>query len=260
MCVCVCVCVFSLSISRNVFSNRRFKHFVLFFSEISKIWHSGGLYSYKSWLPIYPSFKSGVFASENGPGPTQPLTLIVRFISDILIGESFWLNSSTACTFPEPWTDAPNISDNSGDVIHDVITDVYKYLGSYGNRMIGDLTVDKELNDTSLVLRFGRFVGTVKPTLTANKFLVDTLGDFRLVSHFGNSTKFISAYFRYELNGKFQEIELDTVTFRRDIKFSDPLPLDESESFCTSLALLKTEPYLTLFTITVVSSVLNINN
>ena len=171
----------------------------------------------------------------------MPLKTIVGYISDILIGEPAWLNSSTACTFPEPWTAAPHKSDNIGDVIHDVIKDVHKYIGTYGNRMVGDLTVNKGKDDTSLLLMFGRFVGIVKPTSTVNKFLVDTFNDLRMLTHFGNTTRLIPAYFKQESSGQFQVIELDSVTFRRS----------ESDSPSANLARLKTEPHLTLLIATV---------
>ncbi|XP_041357397.1 uncharacterized protein LOC121374360 [Gigantopelta aegis] len=240
--------------------NYGYAWFIGHYREYTKIWHSGGLHSYKSLISFYPKFNAGVFVTENGPGPRLPLNVIVPYISDILIGQNTWLNSSTACSFPQPWTASANKSDNSGDVTHDVIKNAHKYIGSYGNRMVGDLTVDEGKNDNSLILKFGRVVGIIKPTSTGNKFLLDTTDDFRLLTHFGNNTKLISTEFKEESNGQFQAIEVYTITFRRDIQFSDPFPPDETDVPCTSLAVRKIKPELILLLLTMASIVMrNIN-
>ncbi len=81
------------------------------------------------------------------------------YISDILLGESPWLNVSTECTSPSPW-----VSDYAShtNVPHNInITkqnfDFTQYIGVYGHLAFGNISVYKNNSDNKLHMKFGRF-------------------------------------------------------------------------------------------------------
>ncbi|KAK7098053.1 hypothetical protein V1264_004941 [Littorina saxatilis] len=71
-----------------------------------KVWHSGGIVTFSSRLWLLPGAGAGLFVATNGPqtkAKGHALTAITSMAADLLLGEKFWLNSSTVCTFPAPW-------------------------------------------------------------------------------------------------------------------------------------------------------------
>lgn len=70
------------------------------------MWHSGGIVTYSSRLWLFPGVEAGLFVATNGPQTRDKghaLTAITSLAADMLLGEKFWLNSSTVCSFPAPW-------------------------------------------------------------------------------------------------------------------------------------------------------------
>ena len=72
---------------------------------------------------------------------------MVHYISDALLRQSQWLNSSTACTFPAPWRhDDP---DDEEDVVmnvppplpNDTIANLHSYAGVYSHPGFGNILI-----------------------------------------------------------------------------------------------------------------------
>ncbi|XP_060605765.1 uncharacterized protein LOC132758228 [Ruditapes philippinarum] len=76
--------------------------FISSYRDFRRIWHSGGLFSYVSLIWLYPDEQIGVFANVDGPGtvasPTYALRTILSYVSDILLGQTPWLDFETACS------------------------------------------------------------------------------------------------------------------------------------------------------------------
>lgn len=160
----------------------------------SKIWHSGGIVTFSSRLWLLPGVDAGLFVATNGPQTSQKaqaLTVITSMAADLLLGESPWLNSSTICTFPFPWTknshssrtsqkrDNCSMQNESKMVIKTEVTSpsTNDLEGIYYHKAFGEITVetveseqksncntaDGELAAT-MMLKFGRF-GQLKLTM-----------------------------------------------------------------------------------------------
>lgn len=81
-------------------------HIIHCVAGFKKVWHSGGIVTYSSRLWLFPGVGAGLFVATNGPQTRdkgQALTAITGMAADLLLGETFWLNSTTVCTFPAPW-------------------------------------------------------------------------------------------------------------------------------------------------------------
>ncbi|XP_002731344.1 uncharacterized protein LOC100376556 [Saccoglossus kowalevskii] len=68
--------------------------------------HAGAYPAFGSKLTIYKDVNIGIFTATNGPygiNDHDAMSRIQAYASDILLGEEPWLNTTTACTFPEPW-------------------------------------------------------------------------------------------------------------------------------------------------------------
>lgn len=92
----------------------------------------------------------GIYTSCNGPplsSTTQVLKSILRYVSDIILGETPWLNATTVCTFPAPWVTEDEADDNS--MSHDPLPDddpprpLESYTGTFTNPGFGDIIISR---------------------------------------------------------------------------------------------------------------------
>lgn len=131
--------------------------------------HSGGISTFISRLVLMPDAQVGIFLAINGPSPSEHTTRLMQallmHIMDHALGLPPWLNSSTLCTFPEPWISAP-ISDPpspaeheaevaEAEVFGDVTLDIYA--GRYSHPGFGDMDVYVNDTDLHLHVRYGRY-------------------------------------------------------------------------------------------------------
>ncbi|XP_067661435.1 uncharacterized protein [Haliotis asinina] len=200
-----------------------------------KIMHSGGLFSYITYLTLLPDLDFGIFTSANGPGTRDEgnaQKAIAYYISDILIGDQPWLNSSTGCTFPMPWEDVSESSQNNSDITNTEVECLDCYIGRYGNYMFGDLDVVQS-SESSLELHYGRLWGSLNTTADKSTFKVDFFGSFRFLSRPGNETFLAKVIFRGLNEGKYSTVDLILVrklTFTRGISFHDKNIFTSAES------------------------------
>ena len=132
----------------------------------------------------------GIYTSVNGPmndAATQALRVIHFYASDLLLGEVPWLNSSSACRFPEPWLktalkrikhrSSRNNNNNNGNDDDDKVDlheddspskrDKYSvrlirrplsaYVGTYGHLAFGNITIYQNVTSGLLHMKHGRF-------------------------------------------------------------------------------------------------------
>ena len=124
------------------------------------MWHSGGLTTYKTRVWLYPDVGLGLFVSSNGPlgaASSWGLILTLQYLSDLLLGEEPWLNTSTLCTFPEPWKPSPPVV-NMTPPADDPVRDAGDYTGTYHHHVFGNVTVTLDPGTNALKLQMARYL------------------------------------------------------------------------------------------------------
>ena len=153
------------------------------------MFHGGYLYGYNAQLSLLPDADVGVFLALNGDDYTSlGRFLIHAFLMDLALDEEPWLNTTTVCTFPEPWVPLPfaeelvqkiasrddgprhrfTKSDESSDFPYP--SDLTPYTGVYGDFYYGNVTVFSD-DSQSLFIQYGTLQPTrLEPTGTENVF------------------------------------------------------------------------------------------
>ena len=120
----------------NMLSRYGYAWFISEYRGFRNVWHSGGLYSYKTMLWTFPDMNTGLFTSISGPasGMDDYFHRIVSFyfMADHVLGLTPWLNKTTACSFPEPWVRPSNL-DLPGLEKPISVTNLAEFVGSYTN-------------------------------------------------------------------------------------------------------------------------------
>ncbi|CAH1781743.1 unnamed protein product [Owenia fusiformis] len=63
---------------------------------------------YESQITLFPDRKLGIYTAMNGlmgPSAYIALRMMHQYIADVMMGQKPWLNRTTGCTFPEPWSE-----------------------------------------------------------------------------------------------------------------------------------------------------------
>lgn len=127
------------------------------------MWHSGGIAGYVSMLWLFPDLESGVFVALTGAKDNQhshSVDAIVNQAADLLIGDTPWLNQSTACSFPAPWKDVTPVPRGTTkepypELYWNISESADVYAGLYGHLAFGNMTVTTD--DHGILLHYGRF-------------------------------------------------------------------------------------------------------
>ncbi|XP_067661420.1 uncharacterized protein [Haliotis asinina] len=181
--------------------------------------HTGDLVSYVSSLVLYPDLDTGIFISANGAGTMDEHTaerLISFYISDTLIDDTPWLNSSTACAFPVL---SPRL--NNSDVTNAEVECLDCYIGKYGNYLFGDVDVRRG-SGSSLELHYGKLRGSLNTTADKSTFKLDIWDPLRFLSRPGNETFLFPVRFYGLNNGEYSKVDLGyKFTFSKGISVYD---------------------------------------
>ncbi|XP_070561636.1 uncharacterized protein [Ptychodera flava] len=162
--------------------------------------HGGSFPAFGSRLNIYPDANVGVFVSVNGPWDGDDgaaMQRIEAFASDLLLGEEPWLNTTTACTFPEPWQQSSAADLDRIVASHKKVKMAHEneskklpaaskvqtsrpledYVGVYGHKALGNCSVWLEDGSENLSYRYGEYaIGELIPTPQENIFFVTMVG------------------------------------------------------------------------------------
>ncbi|KAH3727933.1 hypothetical protein DPMN_053879 [Dreissena polymorpha] len=132
---------------------------------------NGNLFSYTASIWMFPEKNISMFASINGPqfpGMDIFIKTVLWYLSDMLLGETPWLNIDTACSFPKPWFTPPTFNIPAPPVYEN------EYLADYVGNYISDLLpavviAFKQDGSPKPALRFemGRITGDLWPTSTS---------------------------------------------------------------------------------------------
>ena len=120
------------------------------------MWHTGGWFSYSAIAVVYRQKNLAYFITLNGPTPRPDSAMypLSYLVSDVLLQEARWINTSVACSFPSPWKTRNTQSTAAQTTSHDykeISTDASKsYTGKYGHKLYGNINVFYE-NKTLMV-------------------------------------------------------------------------------------------------------------
>ncbi|KAL4230949.1 hypothetical protein ACF0H5_011322 [Mactra antiquata] len=167
-----------------------------------RVWHSGGFYSYVTYLWMYPELKIGIFVSVNGPGygsfAGNAERSILYYVSDYLLNKPAWINETTTCEFPNFWRDIPTYS-MPGEVSVD-LSSPSEYVGSFGTFYLPAIDVSVNPDDnTSLKFKMNKCEGLLHSTTDKDRFLMEVTAPFELKMTFvdkNNATSFVNAMFK----------------------------------------------------------------
>ncbi|KAK3097427.1 hypothetical protein FSP39_009572 [Pinctada imbricata] len=125
------------------------------------MFHHGMFHAYNAFTVIYPKAKSALILTVNGPLPMYLNTDLIPLsylISDILLEETPWLQSSDACTYPTRWVNATAHKPKTTDYEFRNLTDaqVIRYTGRYGHLFFGDIDIFHQ--DGALMTMLGSFM------------------------------------------------------------------------------------------------------
>ena len=151
-----------------------------------RLWHSGGIMTYKSQVWLIPEINKAIYVEVNGPQTgSWAIVHIAHFIVDVLTGEEPWLNTSTVCSFPEPWRkQATHVVSRFPTAEPPYPID--HYVGAYTNEAFGRIDIKLNASDMALHLTMGRFLEGVLGYDDENREF-----KMRLTSHYWYLNSFI---------------------------------------------------------------------
>ncbi|XP_052783040.1 uncharacterized protein LOC128219269 [Mya arenaria] len=192
------------------------------------LWHSGGFWSYITLVWLFPEENIGIFISTNG-GMLEDyqytsLTTTMYYLADLLLDKEPWLNSSTACSFPEPWKDE---TDSRLTEISAFLPDISEYTGIYGNEFQPEfiLTVNGS-SQTQLNFESGRLGGNLYSTQDKDRFLMEITYPWELyvplMDHNNVTTKTNVTFVREAGTVTSMNINISTnITFTKGVSMLD---------------------------------------
>ncbi|XP_061172983.1 gigasin-6-like isoform X1 [Saccostrea echinata] len=117
--------------------------------------HTGSTFGYCSLVTLFPDLNMGIFTSMTGDDEHYIFrNLLHNYISDTLLEVTPWLNSTTFCSFPNPWYSS--ISYDQYVKIEDsvcALRPLSEYVGTYHNDAYGEAHVT--MGNGHLVLTYG---------------------------------------------------------------------------------------------------------
>ncbi|XP_002739582.1 uncharacterized protein LOC100371892 [Saccoglossus kowalevskii] len=200
-----------------------------------KNYHTGSYSAYYCRISLFHSMNAGVFVCVNSPGDDRGYDTVHEVSMqayDYLLGYEPWLNTSTGCTFPSPWTDAsyapmPPMTNSP----HPLLRPFDDYVGQYGHYAFGNFTVLYDEMNNQLRYEFGfQLQGTLSASEDSDLTLYMRVDDPVAYREYFYSTSFPygwPVYFKADDNNNIINVSVPYLEndwpfmFMRDIKMSD---------------------------------------
>ncbi|CAH1792476.1 unnamed protein product [Owenia fusiformis] len=119
--------------------------------------HPGSYAYYRTHVVIWPDLDLALFLHTNGRQfveQTNAIFPIIIYILDVLNGDVPWLNTTTGCSYPEPWRTAVKALPESIPTDLDPALALEKYVGYYGQPGYGCFQVT--LTNDVLEMTYGK--------------------------------------------------------------------------------------------------------
>ena len=156
-----------------------------FYSGYKRVWHSGGVSTYKSQLWLIPEVDMALYVAVNGPptsGTTWALTLLLMYATDLFLHDTPWLNHTTACSFPAPWGQETGDGDPKtppDPLPNDPLPEPTKYyIGSYSAAGFTGFNVTFNADSEQLLFQMGEMMeGILQYDSKSQLFYLNLTGD-----------------------------------------------------------------------------------
>ncbi|XP_060074177.1 protein flp-like [Ylistrum balloti] len=195
-----------------------------------RVWHSGGIVGFSSLMWLFPHQNIGIFASLTGSRDNDnqlPIRVIMSRAADMLLGETPWLDSSSACSFPAPWSDVspsvPVTGMSQFRTFWNSSQPMEFYIGSYGHPAFGNISVTIE-NQTQLMLYYGRFGRMVLTPVTDLAFKGHYIGPLWFATQADGQVRPVNVNFSFPVSGgiasnlSYPVDNAFAITFQRDFR------------------------------------------
>ncbi|XP_012945233.1 uncharacterized protein LOC106013603 [Aplysia californica] len=117
--------------------------------------HTGTTPGYVGFVALVPAHKLGMFLALTGDDYGFEYRLaLASYILDTMTGDTPWLNTSTLCTFPQPWAQDKTRPPYTFDPNLPPSRPLSQYTGVYRSDIYGDLIVDFNITMNALQIRF----------------------------------------------------------------------------------------------------------
>ncbi|XP_063445232.1 gigasin-6-like isoform X1 [Mytilus trossulus] len=140
--------------------------------------HTGSTWGYRAMLSWYPKADIGIFVAFTGNDPNYFYRLTLHnYIFDVYTGQVPYLNTSTICSYPEPWlkSDIPLVKPNYPKD-RNTTRNKKEYIGTYKNQAYGKIKIGKHTEKNKLKLIYGYLTFELYPSETQDEFYGDTTG------------------------------------------------------------------------------------
>ena len=137
-------------------------------------------------MTLVPSADVGIFVALTGNDPWYIFrTNLHLYIADLLLGYEPWLNTTTICTFPEPWMRRVT-SQSETEVRRDLNAHrkLEEYTGVYFNHAYGALNFTLNTTSNRLVMHYGFGVFDLYPKTEKDEFRADGTGALENIRRF----------------------------------------------------------------------------
>ncbi|CAC5384171.1 unnamed protein product [Mytilus coruscus] len=140
--------------------------------------HTGSTWGYRAMISWYPEADIGIFVAFTGNDPNYLYRLTLHnYIFDVYTGHIPYLNTSTICSYPEPWlkSDIPKVKPNYPKD-RNTTRKQKEYIGMYKHQAYGKIKIGKHTEKNKLKLIYGYLTFDLYPSDTKDEFYGDTTG------------------------------------------------------------------------------------
>ncbi|XP_052099818.1 penicillin-binding protein 4-like [Mytilus californianus] len=147
--------------------------------------HGGATFGYRAMLSWYPDADLGIFTVLTGNDPNYFIRQILHnYIFDVYTNQTPYLNSTTVCSYPQPWFDytprtKPNVTKSRA-----MSRQKKDYFGNYYNPAYGNIQVKDHEDMNKLTLIYGVSTFFLYPKETKDEFYGDSVGSTRYILNF----------------------------------------------------------------------------
>ena len=175
--------------------------------------HTGTILGSSSLITLIPDMNVGIFTSMNGQDSNFFFrTLLHNYLSDVALGEKAWLNSSTICSFPEPWFSMnPSVSHqiSKSNQLSRASSD---YIGHYRNDAYGDLYITRNSSTGFIDMRYGIAHWNLYPKHHHDQFAAEGYGILKDLTPYNLQT----IKFQHDPHGSVPISSVEVTSFESD--------------------------------------------
>lgn len=119
----------------------------------------------------------GIFTTMNGQDSDFIFrTLLHNYLADVALGEDTWLNSSTICSFPEPWFSTPSETLHLIGKSNRLTRSPLEYVGHYHNDAYGYLHIFRNSSTGFIDMKYGVAFWNLYPKHSHDQFAAEGYG------------------------------------------------------------------------------------